>query len=204
MRAGAGRRESEGHIVILETVITTRDESGRDHIAPMGIREQDGFIVLSPFRPSATLEHVLREKCAVVNYTDDVRIFAGCLTGRYDCPTVPVKHLPCRRLAASLAHSEVKLERVEDDATRPRLYCRELAREIHGAFRGYNRAQAAVIEAAILVSRLNMLPQEKIDTEMAYLRIAVEKTAGPRELEAWGWLAARIEEFRVRNKERSA
>jgi len=45
-------------------------------------------------------------------------------------------------------------------------------------FSGFNRAQAAVIEAAILVSRLNMLPQEKIDAEMAYLRIAVEKTAG--------------------------
>lgn len=197
-------RESQGRIVILETVITTRDESGRDHIAPMGIREQDGFIVLSPFRPSATLEHVLREKCAIVNYTDDVRIFAGCLTGRYDWPTVPVLNLPCRRLAAALAHAEVKLERVEEDATRPRLYCRELARETHGVFRGFNRAQAAVIEAAILVSRLNMLPQEKIDTEMAYLKIAVEKTAGPRELEAWGWLIARIEEFRVRNKERSA
>jgi len=204
MRTGAGRRESQGRIVILETVITTRDESARDHIAPMGIREQDGFIVLSPFLPSTTLEHVLREKCAVVNYTDDVRIFAGCLTGRYDWPTVPVEHLPCRRLATSLAHSEVKLERVEDDATRPRLYCRELAREIHRAFHGFNRAQAAVIEAAILVSRLNMLPQEKIDAEIAYLRIAVDKTAGPRELEAWGWLTARIEELRIRNKERSA
>lgn len=190
--------------MILETIITTRDESGRDHIAPMGVREQDGFVVLSPFRPSATLEHVLREKCAVVNYTDDVRIFAGCLTGRYDWQTLPVVHLPCRRLAGALAHSEVKLERMEDDATRPRLYCRELARETHGSFRGFNRAQAAVVEAAILVSRLNMLPQEKIDTEMAYLRIAVEKTAGPREFEAWGWLTARIEEFRVRDKERLA
>jgi hypothetical protein len=39
---------------------------------------------------------------------------------------------------------------------------------------------------------------------MAYLRIAVEKTAGPRELEAWGWLTERIEEFRVRNREHSA
>ena len=190
--------------MILETIITTRDESGRDHIAPMGVREQDGFIVLSPFRPSATLEHVVREKCAVVNYIDDVRIFAGCLTGRFDWPTVPGNHLPCRRLEASLAHAELKLERVDDDATRPRLYCREVARETHGGFRGFNRAQAAVIEAAILVSRLNMLPQEKIDAEMAYLRIAVEKTAGPRELEAWGWLTARIEEFRVRDEERLA
>ncbi|HEV7821053.1 MAG TPA: DUF447 domain-containing protein, partial [Burkholderiales bacterium] len=163
-----------------------------------------GFIVLSPFRPSATLEHVLREKCAVVNYTDDVRIFAGCLTGRYDWPTLPVEGLPCRRLAAALAHSEIRLERVQDDATRPRLYCRELGHVIHGAFGGFNRAQSAVIEAAILVSRLNMLPQDKVDSEMAYLSIGVEKTAGPRELEAWGWLKARIEEFRGTGKESAA
>jgi len=49
-----------------------------------------------------------------------------------------------------------------------------------------------------------MLPQEKIDTEMAYLAIGVEKTAGPREMEAWGWLKARIEQFRVSGKEASA
>lgn len=190
--------------MIFETIVTTRDESGGNHIAPMGIRHDGELIVLSPFRPSATLQHVLREKCAVVNYTDDVRVFAGCLTGRYDWPTLPVENLSCRRLAAALAHSEVRLERLEDDPTRPRLYCRELSRVTHGAFGGFNRAQSAVIEAAILVSRLNMLPQEKIDAEMAYLTIGVEKTAGPRELEAWGWLKARIEEFRGTDKESAA
>ncbi|MEO8165657.1 MAG: DUF447 domain-containing protein, partial [Betaproteobacteria bacterium] len=142
--------------------------------------------------------------CAVVNYTDDVRIFAGCLTGRYDWPTVPVDHASYRRLVAALAHSEVELERVEDDPMRPRLYCREVAHVMHGAFGGFNRAQSAVIEAAILVSRLDLLPQEKIDAEMAYLAIGVEKTAGPRELEAWGWLQARIEEFRGADKESAA
>jgi hypothetical protein len=53
-----------------------------------------------------------------------------------------------------------------------------------------------VIEAAILVSRLGMLPAEKIDREMGYLAIAIEKTAGPQEREAWGWLTQRIEAFR--------
>src|SRR5579859_2943891 len=190
--------------MIFETIVTTQDEAGRDHMAPMGIRHEGEFIVLSPFRPSATLEHVLREKCAVVNYTDDVRIFAGCLTGRFDWPTLAVDRLSCRRLAAALAHSEVRLERVQDDPVRPRLYCREVAHATHGAFAGFNRAQSAVIEAAILVSRLNMLPQEKIDTEITYLAIGIEKTAGPRELEAWGWLKARIEEFRGSRKESAA
>jgi hypothetical protein len=190
--------------VILETIVSTRDDAGRPHIAPMGMRREAEFIILSPFRPSTTLEHILREQCAVVNYVDDVRIFAGCLTGRYQWPTLTAELLTCPRLAAALAHSEVELQRVEDDPMRPRLYCREVRHVSHGAFQGFNRAQSAVIEAAILVSRLNMLPQEKIDTEMAYLAIAVEKTAGPRELEAWGWLKTRIEQFRSGGKESAA
>jgi hypothetical protein len=67
---------------------------------------------------------------------------------------------------------------------------------MHAAFRGFNRAQAAVVEGAILISRLELLPLEKIEREMAYLAIAVEKTAGPIEQEAWGWLEARLEAFR--------
>ena len=68
-------------------------------------------------------------------------------------------------------------------------------------FRGFNRAQAAVVEAAILVSRLHMLPAEKIDREMAYLAIAIDKTAGPAEREAWSWLVERIEQFRSGERE---
>ncbi|MGH8677685.1 MAG: DUF447 domain-containing protein [Burkholderiales bacterium] len=187
--------------MIIETIVSTRDESARDHIAPMGIRQEPGFIVISPFRPSTTLDHLLREKCAVVNYTDDVRIFAGCLTGRFDWPMVSAQNLPCRRLAAALSHSEVELDRVEDDPLRPRLYLREIERVTHAPFPGFNRAQAAVIEAAILVSRLHMLAQSKIDSEMQYLQIAIGKTAGQRELEAWGWLQERIAQFRVEKKE---
>ncbi len=109
--------------------------------------------------------------------------------------------LRCNRLAAALAHSELVLERVEDDPQRPRLHCRELIRVTHAPFRGFNRAQAAVIECAILVSRLHMLPREKIDAELEYLSIAVSKTAGPRELEAWGWLLERIAQFRAQHQE---
>ncbi len=52
------------------------------------------------------------------------------------------------------------------------------------------------MEAAILVSRLDLLPREKVEKEIAYLRIAVDKTAGPRERQAWDWLMERISAFR--------
>jgi hypothetical protein len=65
----------------------------------------------------------------------------------------------------------------------------------HAPAAGFNRAQAAVIELAILSSRLTMLPREKVEREIEYLTIAVEKTAGPREEEAWGWLMEKVRGF---------
>ena len=152
--------------------------------------------LIAPYRPSRTLDNLLRSGQAVINYTDDVRVFAGFHTGRRDWPTVPAEIVRGVRLAQALAHVEIEVAKWEDDTVRPRIYCRELASEIHSAFPGFNRAQAAVIEAGILVSRLRRLPAEKIDREMDYLRIAVEKTAGPREREAWQWLVDRVAAYR--------
>jgi hypothetical protein len=156
---------------------------------------RDGHPVLAPFRPSTTLDNLRHNGGAVINHTDDVRVFAGCLTGRRDWPLAPADRIDGRRLAAALSHQELRVERVEEDEQRPRFHCRVVHEAAHGAFTGFNRAQGAVIEAAILVSRLTMLPRDKVEREMAYLEIAVSKTAGPREREAWEWLTARIAAF---------
>lgn len=178
--------------MIHESVVTTCAADGRVHIAPMGVRHGDGDIILAPFRPSGTLENLLRDGFAVINYTDDVRVIAGCLTGRFDWPLAPAARVPGMRLADCLAHAEVRVERTVPDETRPQLHCRIVHEETHAPFRGFNRAQAAVVEAAILVSRLHLLPREKVEREIAYLTIAIEKTAGAHEREAWGWLMERI------------
>ena len=49
-----------------------------------------------------------------------------------------------------------------------------------------------MLEGAILVSRLHMLPAEKVEGELRYLKIAIDKTAGEAEREAWGWLMAAV------------
>ncbi|WP_274628857.1 DUF447 domain-containing protein [Arvimicrobium flavum] len=177
---------------IRETIITTVDSSGKVHIAPIGIiAERDGWVI-APFRPSITLDNLADTPFAVASYTDDVRIFAGCLTGRKDWPTVPVKGFPVPRLEAALAHSALEVTSVTDDEMRPRHHCRIVGEATHAPFTGFNRAKAAVLELAILVSRLDMLPREKIEAEIAYLAIAIEKTAGAEEKEAWGWLMERV------------
>ena len=46
----------------------------------------------------------------------------------------------------------------------------------------------------MLVSRLGMLDPQKIAHEMGYLQIAIDKTAGEAEQQAWRWLLAAIEQ----------
>lgn len=181
--------------MIIESIITTLAENGRPHIAPMGVIWRDAHPVLAPFRPSDTLDNLVRSGAAVINHTDDVRIFAGCLTGRRDWPVRPAERVAGCFLTAALSHQELVVERVEEDELRPRFHCRVVHEGLHGAFRGFNRAQAAVIEAAILVSRLHLLPRDKIEREIAYLDIAIGKTAGEREREAWSWLTEKIRHF---------
>ncbi|MFO1351242.1 MAG: DUF447 family protein [Gammaproteobacteria bacterium] len=189
--------------MIYESIVITERGDGVPHIAPLGIREVEGLTLLAPFRPSTTLDNLTRSGCAVINFTDDVRVFAGCLSGRREWPVRRAETIAGWVLEGALSHRELTVERLEDDSTRPRFLCREVYAATHGPFRGFNRAQAAVVEAAILVSRLHVLPADKIDREIDYLRIAIDKTAGPREREAWGWLLERIAEFRAEQARRN-
>jgi hypothetical protein len=179
--------------MIRELIVTTISVSGVPHIAPFGlIAETEDDWVIAPFHPSVTLDNLREVPFLVANYTDEVRVFAGCVTGRRDWPYVPATKILPPRLAVALAHAEMAVVSVQEDAMRPRFHCRIIHRETHAPFTGLNRAKAAVIEGAILVSRLGMLPSEKIAREVAYLEIAIGKTAGPAEREAWGWLMERL------------
>lgn len=183
--------------MIYETIVTTSNADGTPHIAPFGIREQDGNVVIAPFRPSTTLDNLMRTGCAVVNATDDVRVFAGALTGRRDWPVRRADTIGGWVLQSALSHRELALLDVEEHVLRPELAFRIVHQATHAPFRGFNRAQAAVLEAAVLVSRLQMLPMEKIEAEIRYLTIAMEKTAGEHEQQAWQWLMEKIENYKA-------
>ena len=182
---------------IFETVVTTRSAAGVVHIAPMGVRYVGDEVVLMPFRPSTTLANIEATGRAVLNLITDVRVFAGCVTGRRDWPTVPLADFDGVRLAHALGHVELRLREMGDDAQRPVLSMARGAEATHAPFCGMNRAQAAVVEGAVLVSRLHMLPADKIDSEMRYLQIAIDKTADTAELEAWGWLQQAVAKHRT-------
>ncbi|MCJ2073578.1 DUF447 family protein [Methylobacterium sp. J-030] len=192
--------------LILETIVTTLSPAGELHLVPFGlIGEADGY-VLAPFRPSPTIVNLEVNPCFTASSPRDIRVIAGAVTGRRDWPTVACAAIAGRRLADSFGHAEFEVASVEDHETRPRFRGRMVHSAAHAPFIGYNRAQAAVLEAAILSTRLHMLEPEKVLTEMAYLAIAVGKTAGPREREAWGWIEDKVAaalgpEARVRDRD---
>ena len=146
---------------IRECIVTSPRDDGSAHIAPMGIHEDGEKLIIMPFKPSTTLDNIERDGAVTLNYTDDVRIYAGCITVRQDWPTCPTDIIKGLRLKNCLAHTELEVINKVEDELRPKYFCNVVNEVTHAPFHGYNRAQFAVIELAILVSRLHMLPQEK-------------------------------------------
>ena len=178
--------------LILETVVTTLSPEGDLHLVPFGLIREDDAYVLAPFRPSPTIRNLEANPHFAASSPRDVRVIAGAVTGRRDWPVVDCAAIPGKRLADSFGHAEFAVESVQDDATRPRFRGRLIGAHAHEPFIGYNRAQGAVLEAAILSTRLHMLSPDKILAEMAYLAIAISKTAGPREREACDWIEDKV------------
>ena len=188
--------------MIYEVIISTMNEDGSSHVAPMGVSQKADFVVLKPFKPSKTLENILTQKTAVMNIVTDVRVFAGVVTGRSNFNLVA---LPCNKgffLKDALSYLTLSLAEIHDDEIRSTLYMNKVDVIHLSSFKGFNRAQAAIIEASVLMSRLDLLSQDKIKQEIKYLEIAISKTAGKKEIQAWEWLMEKYENHCKENKKK--
>ncbi len=178
--------------LIVESIVTTLDEAGRPNVAPMGVEWTDEGIVLKPFLETATFRNVRATGAAVVNLTDDVLLFARAALGNPEVPLRPADRV--RGVVLADACSWHELEVVALDATPPRSRIR--TRTVHAGrgreFLGLNRARHAVLEGAILCTRLHLVPRAEVAREFDRLQVLVDKTAGPREREAWAVLRAHL------------
>ena len=66
---------------------------------------------------------------------------------------------------------------------------------MHNFYYGLNRAKSSVIELCILASRLGIIENSKIKNKIKYLEIAIEKTAGEAEIEAWNCVLKYINNY---------
>ena len=106
--------------MIFETIISTVDTQGNAHVSPFGIQMQQGLVIISPYKPSITLDNILATQHAVVNLTDDVRVFAGALTGRSAWTVLEADKITGYRLADTLGHTSDPEGTTQTPATRSR------------------------------------------------------------------------------------
>jgi hypothetical protein len=187
--------------MILEGIVTTTDASGGLHLAAMGPEVDEAAVrsgrierlLLKPFATSQTAVHLRRHPEGVFHLTDDVLLLARLVAGRLDTPppTRPATAIAGHVLADACQAYEFVVESRDDAAERLRLEARVVAAHVGRPFVGFNRAAHAVVEAAILVTRLHLLGAEEVSRQIAALAPLVEKTGGEREREAFSLLASR-------------
>jgi len=91
--------------MIRETIVTTLNAEGKVHISPLGLITEEAGWILAPFKPSTTLDNLRANPYAVANFTDDVLVFASCLTDKRDWPTRHATHIPGAILNGALSHA---------------------------------------------------------------------------------------------------
>jgi uncharacterized protein len=178
--------------VIVETIVTTVAADGTLNFAPMGVEWGDETIVLKPFLETTTYRNIAASRAAVVNLTDDVRIFARAAISSPQYESGPATVVRGVVLADCCSWRELDVRAIDSTPPRSRIEMAVVHRGTRREFIGFNRAKHAVLEAAIYATRLHLLPRDFIDSEMARLQVIVDKTAGPQELEAMALLTEHI------------
>jgi hypothetical protein len=162
----------------------------------MGPRIDAGFtrFVLRPFPTSNTYKNLLRHPEGVLHVTDDALLLAQAAIGRIDVfpPARPAERVRGVVLADSCRHYEFVARAIDDSAERVTIEAEVVQAGRTRDFYGFNRAKHAVVEAAILATRLHILPLAEVAAEFRKLRVIVGKTGGPDEHAAMDILEAKL------------
>lgn len=184
--------------MILEGLVTTISPDGRINLAPMGpiVDESLTTLHLRPFQTSQTYRNLKQHPQGVFHITDDVLLIAQAAIGKL--PALP-ELFPAERVRGWVIRSacrwyEFEVERFDDATERTNLHARVVHTGRLRDFLGFNRAKHAVLEAAILATRIHLLPRDELLRQFEALRSPVEKTAGPQEREAFALLERSVTE----------
>jgi hypothetical protein len=185
--------------MILEGVVTTVGPDGSVNIAPMGPRVSPDSatgalerFVLRPFRTAHTYTNLAAHPEGVFHVTDDVLLLARAAIGPVEAPLLPASRVRGWVLRDACRFYEFKITSRDDRAERAELEAEVVHTGRLRDFFGFNRAKHAVLEAAILATRLHLLPLLEIEAEFSKFALLVEKTGGPQEREALALLRAHL------------
>src|SRR4051794_23874242 len=165
---------------------------GTLNVAPMGPRlgADPRRFLLRPYRTSTTYRNLKATGEGVLHITDDVLLIARAAIGLLpEPPTRPASVVRGRILETTGRHHEIRVVELDDRSDRTSILVESVAEGRNGDLFGLNRAKHAVVEAAILATRLDFLPPAEVMASYRQLAVLVEKTGGLDERLAFGVLA---------------
>ena len=177
---------------ILEGIVTTCDPDGQVHLAPMGpiVNEEMTVFRLRPYQTSTTFQNLKRTGQGVFHVTDDVNLLGRAAVGKLtEMPQVrPAEQITGWILEDACRWYEFQVTSLDDSQQRTEIMVEVISQGRGRDFFGFNRAMHAVLEGAILATRIEFLPPDFLLAEFKRLAVQVEKTAGRRETEAFEFL----------------
>ncbi|HEX9117302.1 MAG TPA: DUF447 domain-containing protein [Anaerolineae bacterium] len=177
--------------MIVETIVSTVDQAGRPNFAPMGVQWAEDELVIRPFCATHTYQNLVATGYGVVNITDDSGAFVESALGDFPLAFFPAVTVPGVVFAGACYWREVTLASAGGSEQRAELRCRIVSRGWQRDFLGYNRGRAAVIEAAILATRLHLLERVRVMAALDEFDTIVRKTGDAAERAA----LARVREY---------
>lgn len=178
--------------MILEGIVTTQNAAGELNVAPMGpiVDANMQAFVLRPFQTSTTYRNLKVHPFGVLHVVDDVLLLAQAAIGRLVVPpeTFQAITIPGQVLKSACRWYEFRVDTLDESRERTRIDASVVHTGRLRDFFGFNRAKHAVLEAAILATRIHLLPADEILNQFDALRSPVDKTASEREREAFDLL----------------
>jgi uncharacterized protein len=177
---------------IVEGIVTTKSADETVNFSPMGPIVDDALdrLWLRPFQTSTTFQNLKRDRVGVFHITDDVELIAHAAVGQPDPAPRLLPSLGGRGaiIATACRWYVFEVESLDDSTERTSIVARVLDRGVLREFLGFNRAKHAVLEAAILATRVHMLDPNEVLTEIVRLAPLVEKTGAAPERRAFTFL----------------
>jgi hypothetical protein len=185
--------------LILEGIVVTRNADGTPNVSPMGpiVDAAESRLTLRPFQTSQTYQNLKRNSQGVFHITDDVLLIARAVTGTLaPLPeTLPATAIDGLVLADCCRWWEFEVVSLDDRDERTTIETGIVHKGRRRDFFGFNRAKHAVLETAILATRLFLLPRDEVLSDVDRHAVVVAKTAGEPEQAAFELLRSHIERY---------
>jgi hypothetical protein len=169
--------------MIVECIFSTLNSAGEPNFAPMGLVWGEREIIVRPFVQTSTYQNLQATGYGVASITDDIQAYIKTSLLREALPHFAAKVVPGAVYQEACSWRELQVVAAKDDGLRADVQCRVLENGWLREFIGFCRARNAVIEAAIIATRLQFYdPKWTLERLSDYAEIVAKTGDEPEKL----------------------